>query len=382
MKPKKKGGYASAWTCLAIVIGLFTYMGIKMGAANMFNTIMHTAHDLLLNTVFYLMGICVITGALGKLFVEFGVVDLIEKVLRPMMKPLFNLPGVASLGAVMTFLSDNPAIITLSKDKRFASYFKKYQYISLTNFGTAFGMGLIVIIFMISQGYFLEPLIGLFGAFVGCIVTTRLMQHFVIKAYPSYKDEEVVSDDELEALNSEPEHVEEKGAFLRTLNALLDGGKNGVEVGLAIIPGVLIISTLVMVLTFGPDATGAYTGAAYQGTELLPWLANKVDWLFKGLFGFNDPHQIAFPITALGAVGAALSLIPNFAAQGWLDGNAIAVFTAIGMCWSGFLSTHTAMLDSLGYRELTGKAILSHTIGGLVAAITAHLAILLISITI
>ena len=382
MKPKKKTGYASAWTCLAIVIGLFTYMGIKMGAANMLNTIMHTAHDLLLNTVFYLMGICVITGALGKLFVEFGVVDLIEKVLRPMMKPLFNLPGVASLGAVMTFLSDNPAIITLSKDKRFASYFKKYQYISLTNFGTAFGMGLIVIIFMISQGYFLEPLIGLFGAFVGCIVTTRLMQHFVIKAYPSYKDEEVVSDDELEALNSEPEHVEEKGAFLRTLNALLDGGKNGVEVGLAIIPGVLIISTLVMVLTYGPEATGAYTGAAYQGTELLPWLANKVDWLFKGLFGFNDPHQIAFPITALGAVGAALSLIPNFAAQGWLDGNAIAVFTAIGMCWSGFLSTHTAMLDSLGYRELTGKAILSHTIGGLVAAITAHLAILLISITI
>lgn len=382
MKPKKKTGYASAWTCLAIVIGLFTYMGIKMGAANMLNTIMHTAHDLLLNTVFYLMGICVITGALGKLFVEFGVVDLIEKVLRPMMKPLFNLPGVASLGAVMTFLSDNPAIITLSKDKRFASYFKKYQYISLTNFGTAFGMGLIVIIFMISQGYFLEPLIGLFGAFVGCIVTTRLMQHFVIKAYPPYKDEEVVSDDELEALNSEPEHVEEKGAFLRTLNALLDGGKNGVEVGLAIIPGVLIISTLVMVLTFGPDASGAYTGAAYQGTELLPWLANKVDWLFKGLFGFNDPHQIAFPITALGAVGAALSLIPNFAAQGWLDGNAIAVFTAIGMCWSGFLSTHTAMLDSLGYRELTGKAILSHTIGGLVAAITAHLAILLISITI
>ncbi|MBR7004660.1 MAG: nucleoside recognition domain-containing protein [Bacteroidales bacterium] len=382
MKTKKKGLYTQAFICLAIVIGLFTYMGIKMGAANMLNTIMRTAHDLLLNTVFYLMGICVITGALGKLFVEFGVVALIEKVLRPLMKPLFNLPGVASLGAVMTFLSDNPAIITLSKDKRFASYFKKYQYISLTNFGTAFGMGLIVIIFMISQGYFIEPLVGLFGAFVGCIVTTRLMQHFVVKSYPHYRDEEVVSDEELEALNSEPEHEEEKSAFLRTLNALLDGGKNGVEVGLAIIPGVLIISTLVMVLTFGPDAAGAYTGAAYQGTELLPWLANKVDWLFKGLFGFNDPHQIAFPITALGAVGAALSLIPNFAAQGWLDGNAIAVFTAIGMCWSGFLSTHTAMLDSLGYRELTGKAILSHTIGGLVAAISAHWVIVLIALII
>ena len=374
----KRNRTVSAIVCLTIVVGLFTYMGIVMGAANMLNTIMHTAHDLLLNTVFYLMGICVITGALGKLFVEFGVVDLIEKMLRPLMRPIFNLPGVASLGAVMTFLSDNPAIITLTKDKRFASYFKKYQYISLTNFGTAFGMGLIVIIFMIGQGYFVEPLVGLFGAVAGCVVTTRLMQHFVIKAYPTYKDEDVVSDEELEAINAEPEHVEEKSVFLRTLNALLDGGKNGVEVGLAIIPGVLIISTLVMILTFGPDASGAYTGAAYQGTELLPWLANKVDWLFKGLFGFGDPHQIAFPITALGAVGAALSLVPNFAAQGWIDGNAIAVFTAIGMCWSGFLSTHTAMLDSLGYRELTGKAILSHTVGGLVAAIVAHWTIVLL----
>ncbi|MBQ6283293.1 MAG: hypothetical protein IJK70_00695 [Bacteroidales bacterium] len=374
----KRNRTVSAIVCLTIVVGLFTYMGIVMGAANMLNTIMHTAHDLLLNTVFYLMGICVITGALGKLFVEFGVVDLIEKMLRPLMRPIFNLPGVASLGAVMTFLSDNPAIITLTKDKRFASYFKKYQYISLTNFGTAFGMGLIVIIFMIGQGYFVEPLVGLFGAVAGCVVTTRLMQHFVIKAYPAYKDEDVVSDEELEAINAEPEHVEEKSVFLRTLNALLDGGKNGVEVGLAIIPGVLIISTMVMILTFGPDASGAFTGAAYQGTELLPWLANKVDWLFKGLFGFGDPHQIAFPITALGAVGAALSLVPNFAAQGWIDGNAIAVFTAIGMCWSGFLSTHTAMLDSLGYRELTGKAILSHTVGGLVAAIVAHWTIVLL----
>jgi hypothetical protein len=81
---------------------------------------------------------------------------------------------------------------------------------------------------------------------------------------------------------------------------------------------------------------------------------------------------VAVPITALGAVGASLSLVSDFVAKGFADGNAIAVFTAIGMCWSGYLSTHTAMLDSIGYRELTPKAILSHTIGGLVAAIVAH----------
>lgn len=364
--------------CLIIVGAFFWYMGSVMGTSNMLNTIMKTAHDLLINTVFYLMSICVITGALSRLLVEFKVVKLIEKILRPLMGPLFNLPGSASLGAILTFLSDNPAIITLSKDKKFSSYFKKYQHISLTNFGTAFGMGLIVIVFMLGQGFYAEPFIGLFGAFCGCIVSTRLMQHFVIKAYPSYKTEDAVD------MVVGPETVAEeeennKSIFSRTLNSLLDGGKAGVDAGLSTIPGVLIISTLVMMLTFGPGADG-YNGGAYQGVELLPMLAGKIDWFFRFLFGFTDPHVIAFPITALGAVGAALGVVPEFVNNGWMDGNAVAVCTAIGMCWSGYLSTHTAMLDSLGYRDLTSKAIISHTIGGLVAAIIAHWVYVLFSL--
>ncbi len=360
----------SGCICLLAVFLLFWLIGQKMGVAQMLNTIMHTGHDLLLNTVFYLMAICVITGAIGRLFVEFGVVSLLEKILKPLMKPLFNLPGVASLGAVMTFLSDNPAIISLSQDKRFSAYFKKFQYISLTNFGTAFGMGLLVMVFMVGQGFFLAPVVGFVGAFCGCIISTRLMQRFVRKAYPNYAHEYAVEHDGAVA---EEKKVEEKSTFIRILNSLLDGGKTGVDVGIAIIPGVVIISTLVMILTFGPDAaTGTYTGAKYEGIELLPKLAQKIDFIFEWLFGFHDPHLVAFPITALGAVGAALGLIPSFIDSGWIDGNAIAVFTAIGMCWSGYLSTHTAMLDSMGYRELTPKAILAHTIGGLCAAIVAH----------
>jgi hypothetical protein len=142
---------------------------------------------------------------------------------------------------------------------------------------------------------------------------------------------------------------------------------------MAIIPGVLIISTFVMLLTFGPDkVTGEFTGAAKQGVELLPWIGEKLSFAFEWLFGFAVPQLIAFPITALGAVGAALGLIPRFIAEGIINGNAIAVFTAMGMCWSGYLSTHTAMLDSLGFRSLTSKAILAHTVGGLVAGVAAH----------
>ena len=197
------------------------------------------------------------------------------------------------------------------------------------------------------------------------------MQRFVLKAYPQYAVEDAVSKEDIEEEEEEDKKTE-KTVFIRLLNATLDGGRSGVEVGIAIIPGVLIISTFVMIFTFGPAVDGTYNGAAYQGVELLPWLANKIDFVFEWLFGFHDPHLVAFPITALGAVGAALSLIPGFITHGWIDGNAIAVFTAIGMCWSGFLSTHTAMLDSIGYRDLTPKAIMAHFCGGLVAAISAH----------
>ena len=352
---------------LVVFFAIFGYIANRMGMANMLNTIMQTSYRLLIDTCFYLMGITVLSGALGKLLTEFGVVRLLENILKPFMKPLYNLPGVAALGAVLTFLSDNPAIISLANDKNFSQYFKKYQLISLTNFGTAFGMGLVVIAFMTGKGFASGALIGLLGAVIGSVVSTRIMQRSIIKAYPNFKEEGAAGGDE-QAISFKSD----EGAFLRGLNAILDGGKTGVELGLAIIPGVLIISTFVMILTFGASATGEYTGAAYEGVKVLPWLASKIDFVFQWLFGFQHPELVAYPITALGAVGAALGLIPTFMEQGFVDNNVIAVFTAMGMCWSGFLSTHTAMLDSLGYRQLTSKAIVAHTIGGLCAGIAAH----------
>ena len=161
--------------------------------------------------------------------------------------------------------------------------------------------------------------------------------------------------------------------FIRILDALLDGGKSGVEVGLTIIPGVLIISTFVMMFTFGGDPeTGGYTGEAYQGTELLPYLAGKAGFVFRWLFGFNASELIAFPITALGTVGAALGLIPEMMSKGIIDSNAIAVFTAMGMCWSGFLSADAATLDSLGYRHFISRSFTCTFIGGIAAGIITH----------
>ena len=377
---KPRRSTIEALVFLTLLIVTFSLLGSRMGGGNMIKTVMNTAHDLLLNTVFYLMGITVLTGALSKLMSEFGVVNLLERFLRPAMKPLYNLPGVAALGGVMTFLSDNPAIISLSKDRKFSSYFKKYQLISLTNFGTAFGMGFVVIITMIGYGQITGALVGLFGAFCGSIISTRIMQRSCLKAYPELDSPvlDKLAEGGADDLPAEKDHKD--GIFMRFLNAILDGGKNGVELGLQIIPGVLIITTAVIMITFGAGPSGVYDGSSSQGVPILPWLAEKIHWVFEWLFGFQQMELIAFPMTALGAVGAALGLLPTFNSAGILDGNAIAVFTAIGMCWSGYLSTHTAMLDSLGYRKVISKALGAHTVAGLCAGIIAHFLYLLVSL--
>lgn len=381
-KKKVKAIGVETFVFLVILLGGFYLIGHKMGVGMMFKTMMATAHDLLLSTVFLIMAMAVLAGAISGVMSEFGAIALINKIFAPLMKPVWGLPGASVTGAVATFLSDNPAIISFAKDKTFTQYFRKYQVPALCNLGTSFGMGLIVTTFMIAQGEeFIAPaIIGNLGAVIGSVVSVRLMLIQTKKYYGDAAEDpydETLTAEDLDGKN-EFRYIREGNLFQRTLDALLEGGRNGVDMGVSVIPGVLIVCTFVMMITFGPGKGGQYTGAAYEGVEFLPLVGQKLQFIFEPIFGFQSPEAIAFPITALGAVGAAISLVPNFIATGVALPNDIAVFTAMGMCWSGYLSTHIAMMDALDSRELAGKAILSHTIGGLAAGIAAHFIFMLI----
>ena len=366
---------------LILFFVLFGYLGYEMGIANMMNTLMNTAYALLMDTVFYIMAISVIAGAIGSLFIEFGVIAILNKILSPLMKPIFGLPGASAMGVMATFLSDNPAILALADDNSFKRYFKKYQLPALTNLGTGFGMGLIILTFMIGlispkgESFVIPALIGILGAAIGSAVSVRIMLTFTKKAYGTTEDAYVGKDKAV--MVEDMRLIRDGSPMSRAMNALLDGGKQGVNLGLEIIPGVLIICTLVMMLTNSP-VDGIYTGAAYEGVGLLPYLGSKIDFILKPLFGFTSAQCIAVPITALGAAGAAIGLIPGLVTSGLATGNDIAVFTSMCMCFSGYLSTHVAMMSVLKFPEMTGKSILSHTIGGLCAGISAHLIYLLI----
>lgn len=358
----------------------FSYLGSKMGIGNMFNTLMRTGHDLLLNTGFFIMAIAIIAGAFSSVMTEFGVVALINKVISPIMRPLYRLPGAASLAIVTTFLSDNPAVISLTRDKAFKNYFTKYELPVLCNLGTSFGMGLVVWTFMGSLGngteFMIPATIGVLGAFIGSVVSVRMMVYYTKKHYKINKEKiESSASNSTKKNQKDSREIRDGNVIQRVLEAMLDGGNSGVEMGLNILPGVVIISSIVMLLTNEPatvNGISTFTGAAYEGVGLLPKLGELLSPIIKPLFGFQSPKAIAFPITALGSVGAALGMVTDFLKDGMIDGNDIAVFTSLGMFLSGYLSTHVAMMDALGVRELTNKAILSHSIGGLVAGVSSH----------
>ena len=355
-----------------------------MGLANTINTMMNTAYRLLIDTVLYITAVCVIMGAISALLSEFGFVSLANRVLQPLMRPIYGMPGASALGVVTTFLSDNPAILALAEDQNFRHFFKAYQFPALTNLGTAFGMGLIVCSYM----YSLSPamgrplgaavLIGLLGAVIGSVVSTRLMLIFTKKHFGTEAGLPPLEGEAAETpAGMRP--VRRGGIGSRVMGAILEGGHSGVKMGVAIVPGVLVVCTLVMMLINGPSESGAYTGAAYEGIRLLPRLASKIDFILKPLFGFTSPEAVGVPVTALGAAGASLSLTATLVRQGLAGPNDIAVFTAMCMCWSGYLSTHTSMMDSLHCKELIGKAIASHTLGGLCAGVAAHWIYVLLS---
>lgn len=370
---------------LALLSGLFALFIVRMGFENMLSTVMQTAYKLLTETVLFLAAIAVIAGALSGLLQEFGVIALIDRLLTPLMKPLFGMPGAASIGALTTYMSDNPAILALAADKNYRNYFRRYQVPALTNLGTGFGMGAIITTFMMGlsaltgQNYLPAALVGNLGAIIGSIASTRLMLRYTRKIYGT--QEPAVADGGKE-LDRSYRVIRQGSAASRFLEAMLDGGKTGVQMGIDIIPGVLVICTLVMMLTGAPGEKGEFTGAAYEGIGLLPAIGEQLQFLLKPLFGLQSAQGIAVPITALGSSGASLSIVSRLVREGLAGPHDIAVFTAMCMCWSGYLSTHVAMMSALGFSHLTGKAILSHTIGGVLAGICAHWLYVLLEILI
>lgn len=385
----KKEVSAETFVFGAVLLAALIYLCMAMGISNFASCLMKTAFDLLINTCFYIMAIAVIMGTLASLFTEFGITALINKIISPLMKPLFGLPGCFSLAAVACFLSDCPAGIPFVNDPGFARYAKRYQAVSVNCLGFTFGMNLIVSTYFLGRGEEFIPavIIGNIACVIGGIVAVRLMLHWAKKEYGKEAEalDVLVELGETEGENTVftpgERRIRPGGVADRVLNCINDGGKAGVKLGMDIIPGVLVICTIVMMLTFGPstvDGVKMYTGAAYEGVALLPKLGELLSFILTPLFGFSSPECISLPLVSLGAVGSAMGLAGTLFDQGMCNVHDIATFIGIGCCYAGFLGGVAFMMEGVHAKELTLKCAAAQTIGGIVAGVIANYAYVLI----
>lgn len=379
---KKKSVTIETFVVLGIFILGFIVFSLEMGVANFLSTLIETGYYLLMNVALWIMGVAVLTGAMAGVFSEFGIIALFNWLLKPIVRVIYRLPGVAGIGALSSYLSDNPAVISLYKEYEFRKQFKNYQIPVLCNLGTSFGMGLVIAITFIGfnnefEGNFIFATgVGVFASIIGSVVSVRILTHYARKHYFVPKDDDPIKKATAEEMLRE---IREGSPVNRFIESALDGGKNGVDIGLQIIPGILIISTFIIMLT-NQEPLGGYSGAALEGVGYLPAIGSHLMFIFKPLFGFTSPEAIAFPLTSLGSAGAALGFVEEFLIQGYISVKDIAVFAAIGTTWSGYLSTHVSMMDALNSRALTTKAIFAHTIGGLVSGVVANYLYILLTL--
>ena len=124
----KKAISMETFVFLGIFFLIFGLMAHKMGTPLMFKTMMATAHDLLLNTVFFIMAMAVIAGAISALLSEFGAIALINKIFAPLMKPLWGMPGASVTGAIATYLSATLRLFHLRKINDLFRFSKSIKY--------------------------------------------------------------------------------------------------------------------------------------------------------------------------------------------------------------------------------------------------------------
>ena len=104
----KKAISLETFVFLAVFFLIFGLMARKMGTPLMFKTMMATAHDLLLNTVFFIMAMAVIAGAISALLSEFGAIALINKIFAPIYETCLGYAWCSGDGGNRDLFNINP----------------------------------------------------------------------------------------------------------------------------------------------------------------------------------------------------------------------------------------------------------------------------------
>jgi len=247
--------------------------------------------DLMWNTLAFSVGVIIPIGAaLLVLLVRYGFLEFVGTLMRPIMRPLFRLPGRSALDSIASWVGSYSVGLYLTRSLTLDGYYNRREAYTIATCFSTVSIGFVAVIAQTLELLHLFPLI-----FVCYFMAIYFLAAVLARAWPIT----AVSTDYIG--NPQPEQVSEAGPreLLReawdraleqastaggALRAIRVGFVDGLVLASTVLGGILAVGTAALLLA---RETPVFT---WLGKPLVPILA---------LLGLPDAELIA-PATMVG----------------------------------------------------------------------------------
>ncbi|GAK13180.1 LOW QUALITY PROTEIN: predicted arginine uptake transporter [Geomicrobium sp. JCM 19039] len=216
-----------------------------------------------------------IMGMLLPLLVDYGLMEWLGTMANKVMRPLFQLPGRASVDSVASWMGNNMVSILITIDQYENGYYsKKESAVIVTNFTiTSIGFALIIASLLQLEQMFL-PFYAtvLVGVFVAAVICPRIpplswMKNEYYEPVGKQIKEEAPTDTSTFSWAWTKAVAKADGADKPT-NIVKKGVYNAVDIWLGMLPIVMAIGTLAIVAEF----TTFFQWISYPLVPVLEWM--------------------------------------------------------------------------------------------------------------
>lgn len=292
----KKDSSFSGYFKTSIVFLLLRVTGLLLAIMMAFNwgpswLINKNISGLMWNTLVFMVAVIVPIGALFlNIFVSYGLLEFVGVMMRPLMKPLYNLPGRAALDDLMSWLgSDSVSLYLTRRLANKGMYNRREIFAIVTNFSTvSIGfVGTVVGTLGLLDEFPKFLLVYFFVIYAVALIMVRL---WPARSMPTtyVAKKQVEEDVQLSPIELFKEAINRSLAFASKAPPFWVTAKESLKDGLALVA--TILPTIVSV--------GTLSLLVAENTSIFNVLSAPLIPLYE-LFGFTDAAVMA-PATLIG----------------------------------------------------------------------------------
>ncbi|MFB4210459.1 YjiH family protein [Shouchella sp. JSM 1781072] len=262
------------WTIIRVVGALFALMVMtETGSEVVYSAA--TGGTIFTDLLPVLAVWSVVMGLLMPLLLEYGLMEWLGTLAKKVMRPLFNLPGRASVDSLASWMGNNMMSILITINQYENGYYtKRESAVIVTNFTiTSIGFSLIIAeILSLSERFVPFYLTVLAGVFVAAFICPRIpplskMSHTYAGEQPGMINETVASG----SLWSQAfkRGVTKAAHAPKTTQVFKKGAFNALDIWFGMLPLVMAIGTIALIIA---EFTPVFTYLSYPLVPVLEWM--------------------------------------------------------------------------------------------------------------